>query len=118
MCNTYSESGKPCGVQRCEEYVLLASDRDRLAGVVQGMEEQGKRNAKELHWHNQRLIEVMKERDALRKALDKLSSRANRITSNFRHSRPVGPADFVRLYDAQVEAENIIGNALKEAGHG
>ena len=32
MCNTprYSESGKPCGVQRCEEYEALKQERDAL----------------------------------------------------------------------------------------
>ena len=30
MCNTYSESGKPCGVHRCEEYEALKQERDAL----------------------------------------------------------------------------------------
>lgn len=35
MCNTtrYSESGKPCGVQRCEEYEALKQERDALLKV-------------------------------------------------------------------------------------
>lgn len=35
MCNThrYSESGKPCGVQRCEEYEALEQERDALLKV-------------------------------------------------------------------------------------
>lgn len=28
MCNAYSESGQPCGVQRCEEYESLKQERD------------------------------------------------------------------------------------------
>ena len=45
MCNDqYSESGAPIAPTRCAEYLALASDRDRLAGVVAGMTEQGQRN--------------------------------------------------------------------------
>jgi len=71
MCNTprYSESGACLGVQRCNEFVLIQSDRDHLASVVQGMEEQSKRNAKELHWHNQRLVEVMQDNARLETTL-------------------------------------------------
>jgi hypothetical protein len=117
MCDaTCSESGQLLTIKPCGWYLKLQSDRDRLAGVVQGMEEQSKRNAKSLHWHNQRLVEVMQDNARLREALDKLSSRANRITSNFRHNRQSGPADFVRLYESQLEAESIVGNALKEVG--
>ena len=46
MCNEqrFSESGAPIAPTRCAEFVLITSDRDRLAGVVAGMEEQNARN--------------------------------------------------------------------------
>lgn len=34
MCNTYSESGKRCGVQRCEEYEALKQERDALRSAM------------------------------------------------------------------------------------
>lgn len=46
MCNEqrFSESGARLTPNRCADYITLASDRDRLAGVVAGMEEQNARN--------------------------------------------------------------------------
>ena len=65
MCDkSFSESGACLGVQRCEEYILLQSERDRLSGVVKGMEEQGERNLEAL-----RRAEA--ENARLRKFLDK-----------------------------------------------
>lgn len=57
MCNEnrFSESGAPIAPTRCKEYVALASDRDRLAGVVAGMEEQNARNLDALEQERVRL---------------------------------------------------------------
>ena len=130
MCNSYTESGKPCHFDGCESYKLIQaaltaaqlrygdleletarirSDRDRLAGVVAGMDEQNARNLDTL-----RRAEA--ENAILRAALDRLACRSNRITSNFRHGRQSEPDDFTRLCNAQFEAEKVLSNALKEVG--
>lgn len=45
MCKpTESESGQLLTIKPCGWYLALKSDRDRLAGVVAGMEEQNARN--------------------------------------------------------------------------
>ena len=49
MCNpTESESGQLLTIQPCGWYLKLQSERDRLAGVVKGMEEQSKRTLEAL----------------------------------------------------------------------
>lgn len=111
MCNTqrYSESGKPCGVQRCEEYILIQSDRDRLAGVVLGMEEQSKRNLEAL-----RRAEA--ENARLRGILESIEwdgdMKLDEWTNSMSHTCPVCKCTTSEGHDKFCK----IGNALKEVG--
>ena len=51
MCEaTCSESGQLLTIKPCGWYLALQSDRDRLAGVVAGMEDQNARNLDALRW--------------------------------------------------------------------
>ena len=69
MCDaTCSESGQLLTIKPCGWYLALQSDRDRLAGVVTGMEEQGQRNIDAL-------------RRAERRAIERESDNAMRITA-------------------------------------
>lgn len=104
MCQHHSESGKPCGFTPCAEYAVLKSERDRLQGVVQGMTEQGERNAKDLRSHNQRLVEVTKERDALLKIVEKADAIINAS------KKPPIPMPNTYLYEAL--------EAYRKARHG
>ena len=54
MCNEnrFSESGAPIAAARCADFLLLRSDRDRLAGVVVGMDDQNARNMDALRLDN------------------------------------------------------------------
>lgn len=64
MCNRHSESGQRIGHDPCAGFIALQSDRDRLAGVVQGMKEQGQRNLDALRRaeaENARLRESIKK---------------------------------------------------------
>ena len=109
-CQSFTESGKPCHFDGCESYRLaqaaltaaqlrygdldletarIRSDRDRLAGVVAGMEEQ-----------NARLRDVLKELHTL--VWGECPSLLN---------EDIGGDS--RL---DMEIEDCIGNALKEVG--
>lgn len=63
MCDpTESESGQLLTIKPCGWYLALKSDRDRLAGVVAGMEEQNARNLEALRRaeaENARLLESL-----------------------------------------------------------
>ena len=68
MCDaTCSESGQLLTIKPCGWYVLLQSDRDRLAGVVAGMEEQGKRNLGALRRAEGQTIALQKQIDVFNK---------------------------------------------------
>lgn len=63
MCNhTESESGQLLTIQPCGWYLKLQSERDRLAGVVKGMEEQ---NARDLEVLRRAEAEAARLREAL-----------------------------------------------------
>lgn len=79
MCNDYSESVKPCGFTPCSECAVIKSERDRLQGVVQDMTERAERDAKELHWHNQRLVDVLAENERMRADNAELLTEAARL---------------------------------------
>ena len=66
MCNTttYSESGAPIAAARCADYIALRFDRDRLAGVVAGMEDQGQRNLDALRRAEAEVEKLNKECEA------------------------------------------------------
>lgn len=74
MCNpTESESGQLLTIKPCGWYLVLKSDRDRLAGVVAGMESQGQRNIEALRRAEGRdqgnaakILELMGQRDVLK----------------------------------------------------
>ena len=77
MCKIYSESGAPIAAARCADFLLLQSDRDRLAGVVDGMGEQNARNLDALRRAEGRdqgyaatILELMGQRDALKQERD------------------------------------------------
>ena len=78
MCNaTCSESGKLRTIQPCGWYIKLQSERDRLAGVVKGMEDQSFREAEKLLKEQMENETLRQERDALlkvREAADALAA--------------------------------------------
>lgn len=119
MCNTprYSESGACLGVQRCEEYVLLASDRDRLAGVVAGLEEQNARNIEALRraeesaqFYGNRAGLLEAENARLREVLKELHTLVWGECPSLLNEDSGGDS---RL---DLEIEDCLGNALKEVG--
>ena len=73
---TESESGQLLTIQPCGWYLKLQSDRDHLAGVVKGMEEQNARNLEALDKENivmrRQMKRLIDERDALLKVRDEL----------------------------------------------
>lgn len=66
MCNAAaSESGQLLTIQPCGWYLKLQSDRDRLAGVVKGMEEQNARNIEALKREEEEITRLRRALDLL-----------------------------------------------------
>lgn len=65
MCEqVYSESGALTYIRGCKEFNLIVSDRDRLAGVVAGLEEQNARNLDALRRAEAECAKLNKECEA------------------------------------------------------
>lgn len=106
MCDaTCSESGQLLTINPCGWYLKLASDRDRLAGVVQGMEEQNARNLEALR-------RAEEDNARLREAL-KAVEWSNRSDARGRAGCP----KCRKLKEAGKHKPScIVGSALKEVG--
>lgn len=106
MCDpTESESGQLLTIKPCGWYLKLQSDRDRLAGVVKGLEEQSARNLDALRRTE---AEVVRMREVLEPVEWKGSDERGR--------KGFCPCCGNHKAISGHSTSCIIGNALKEVG--
>lgn len=121
MCDaTCSESGQLLTIKPCGWYLALKSDRDRLAGVVAGMEEQNARNIEALWRAEDANAELRRYGANLRVENARLREALKAVEWSDRHTDALGRAHCPVCRNAKAKGKHkpscLIGNALKEVG--